>query len=346
VLLVLALAVLAGEAFEQFGIPAVAGELLSGMILGPTVLGAVTSNLQTEAISSIALFFVVFLIGFEMTTGMVKRQPFPASLVSATSFVLPLVVTTTFAVLILPFGLQADAIVALGISVPSISIISILVMELDLLEKKSGQLIIASVTITDIVAFLILAAVTESATSTYGVLAYTGVFVVAFIALDWTLNSHPEMLQRLIDKGAKVVKREDISFAVLLVCGLFTAALLQAIGVSYILGSFLAGLIVHDGLIGKRPFRRIADTLSRMNRGFLHPALLRLRRGRNELLTVVLLPPPTAWSYAPGFDPPFHGLDLSGEQEGTERDGGSEVCRISSWRTWRRGHSDCHRGAF
>jgi Na+:H+ antiporter len=179
--------------------------------------------------------------------------------------------TTAFAILVLPFGLQADSIVALGISVPSISIISILVMELDLLEKRSGQLIIASVTITDILAFLVLAAITQSTSTTYVVLAYTAVFVVTFVALDWTLNSHPEILQGLIDRGAKVVKREDIPFAILIVCGLFTAALLQAIGVSFILGSFFAGLIVHDGLIGRKPFRRMADTLARMNRAFFIP---------------------------------------------------------------------------
>jgi Na+:H+ antiporter len=271
ILFVLALAVLAGEVFEQFGLPSVAGELLSGTILGPTILGVVTSNSQTEAISSISLFFVVFLIGFEMKTSMVRTQLLPGVLVTTTSFIIPLIFATAFGVLALPFGAQSDAIVALAVSVPSISIISILVMELNLITKRSGQLIIASVTITDIVAFLILSAITQSASVTYSVLEDTGVFVAAFIAVDWLLNSHPEAVQRVIDRGARVTRREDIAFALLLIFGLFTAALLQAIGVSFILGSFFAGLIVHDGLIGKRPFRRISETLARMNRAFFIP---------------------------------------------------------------------------
>jgi len=46
---------------------------------------------------------------------------------------------------------------------------------------------------------------------------------------------------------------------------------LEAIGVSYIIGAFLAGLIIHDGLIGRKPFREIANTLARMNRAFFIP---------------------------------------------------------------------------
>jgi len=271
VLLVLAVAVLTGEVFEQFGFPSVAGELLSGMLLGPTVFGFVMSTSQTQAISSIALFFVVFLIGFEMKTSMVRKQLLSAMIISTTSFVMPFVFATGLALLILPFGSESDTLAALAISVPSISIISILVIEYDLLEKKSGQLIIASVTVTDILAFLILAAITRSAEATFVVLANTAIFIIAFVAVDWLLNSRPQALRVAIGKGAALVKREEISFAIVLICGLFTAALLEAIGVSYIIGAFLAGMIIHDGLIGRKHFREIANTLARMNRAFFIP---------------------------------------------------------------------------
>jgi len=89
--------------------------------------------------------------------------------------------------------------------------------------------------------------------------------------VDWLLNFRPKTLRLAIGKGAALVKREEISFAIVLICGLFTAALLEAIGVSYIIGAFLAGLIIHDGLIGRKPFREIANTLARMNRAFFIP---------------------------------------------------------------------------
>lgn len=271
VLLVLALAVLTGEVFEQIGLPSVAGELLSGLILGPTVLGLVTSGPQTEAVSSIALFFVVFLIGFEMTTGTVRKHILPSLLVSGTSFVVPLLVTIAAAYVLLPFGLLPSTIVALGIAVPSISIISVLVMQRDLLQKETGQLILSSVTVTDVVAFIILAALSESLTGTLDVISLTAAFLIVFAALDWFLNSRPEFFRDLLERASRVTKREELSFALLIVGGLLVAVILQDIGISYILGAFFAGLIIHDGLIGKDAFRKTADTLARMNRAFFIP---------------------------------------------------------------------------
>jgi Kef-type K+ transport system membrane component KefB len=275
-LLVLALAVLTGEVFEQVGLPSVAGELLSGLLLGPTFLGIVVPGPETDAVSSVALFFVVFLIGFEMTTETVRKHIFPSILISWTSFDTPLVITIAAALLLLPFGAVPNVVVALAIAVPSISIISVLVAEKDLLDQKTGQLILSSVTVTDIAAFVLLAAVSETLSSTFFVVAYTAVFLIAFALLDWALNARPKALRRFLGRASRITKREELYFALLIVGGLLVAAVLQDIGVSYILGAFFAGLIVHDGLIGKDAFRKTAETLSRMNRGFFIPVFFGL----------------------------------------------------------------------
>jgi len=276
ILVVLAIAVLVGEAFEQIGLPSVAGELLSGLLLGPTVLGVVSSSPQTQAVSEIALFFVVLLIGFEMTTDTLRKHLAPAALVSGTSFGLPFVVAAIAALILLPFGSTADVLVALAIAVPSISIVSVLVMEWDLIQKETGQLILSSVTITDIAAFVILAGFSDSFGGTLLVLLLMGVFLVAFALLDWQLNSHPQAFRDLLERGSRVAKREELSFALLIVGGLLAAVVLQGIGISYILGAFFAGLIIRDGLVGKAAFRKTSETLAKMNRAFFIPVFFGL----------------------------------------------------------------------
>ncbi len=276
VLVVLAVAVLAGELFEQFRFPSVAGELLAGLLLGPTVLGVVTPSPQTAAVSEIALFFVILLIGFEMTTDTVRSRIVPSLVVSGTSFVLPFLVTAVAAILLLPFGFTADLLVALAIGVPSISIVSVLVMELDLMKKETGQLILSSVTITDIVAFVILAGVSGTLGGTISIVLMMVLFLAAFAIVDWQLNSHPEAFRDLLERASRSTKREEFSFALLIVGGLLVAVILQGIGVSYILGAFFAGLVIHDGLVGKSAFRRTADTLARMNRAFFIPVFFGL----------------------------------------------------------------------
>ena len=276
VLVVLAVAVLVGELFEQVGLPSVAGELLSGLILGPTVLGVVSFSQQTAAISEIALFFVVLLIGFEMTTQTVRSHIAPSLVVSGTSFILPFVILVAAAVTLLPFGYTADLLVALAIGVPSISIVSVLVMELDLVQKEAGQIILSSVTTTDIVAFVALAGASETLGETISVVALTILFLTVFAVIDWQLNSHPAAFRELLERASEVTKREELSFALLIVGGLLVAVIMQGIGISYILGAFFAGLIIHDGLVGKRAFKKTADTLAKMNRAFFIPVFFGL----------------------------------------------------------------------
>lgn len=269
--MVLAVAVLAGELFEQLGLPSVAGELLSGLVLGPTVLGIVASSPQTAAVSEIALFFVVLLIGFEMTTQTVRSRIVPSLAVTMTSFVLPFLVLTAGASVLLPFGFTANLLVALAIGVPSISIVSVLVMEFDLVKKETGQIILSSVTITDVVAFVVLAGASGTLGGTLSVVFLMALFLAAFAVVDWLLNSHPDAFRDVLERASGFTRREELSFALLIVGGLLVAVILQGIGVSYILGAFFAGLIIHDGLVGKSAFRRTADTLAKMNRAFFIP---------------------------------------------------------------------------
>lgn len=271
VLAVLALAVIIGEVFEQFGLPAVAGELLSGLILGPTVLGYVVSNSQIQGISSISLFFIIFMIGFEMRTETVRKNVPKAALVTITSFIIPLILAIALSIAMLPFGLVPNFVVALAIAVPSISIISVIVIQYDLLKQDSGQIILASVAITDIIAFVILAAVSQSIGNTLLTIVYLVIFIIGFAIVDRVLNSKREGFQRFLAKSSSYARREDISYAVLIVVGLLVSYFFQVIGISYIIGAFFAGLILHDELIGREAFGRVSRTFSRMNRAFFIP---------------------------------------------------------------------------
>lgn len=271
VLIVLAAAVILGEVFEQLRLPSVAGELLSGLILGPTVLNVVSTNEQVQAVSSISLFFIIFLIGFEMNTSMVKKHIGHGLMLAGSSFVLPMLAIFVLTLVLLPFGVKADFVAALAIAVPSISIISVLVMQYNMLEKETGRIILSTVAITDIIAFILLVAVSTPLLNTVSVVSYTTIFVAAFIAVDLILNYQPKTFRRLVEKAGRLVRREDMSYAALILVGLAVAAIFQAIGLSFIIGAFFAGLIVHDGLIGRKAFQEVSATFARINRAFFIP---------------------------------------------------------------------------
>jgi Kef-type K+ transport system membrane component KefB len=271
VLIVLAAAIVTGEVFEQLRLPSVAGELLSGLILGPTVLNVLSTNDQVQAISSLSLFFIVFLIGFEMNTSTVRNHISDGVLLSLTAFILPMFAAFFLGLLFFSFGAVSDFVVALTIAVPSISIISVLVMQYNLLEKETGRIILSTVTVTDIVAFILLVAISQPLPRTLSVIVYTAILIVVFVVVDWVLNYQPKTFRRLVGRAGGLVKREDASYAVLILVGLAVAGAFQIVGLSYIIGSFFAGLIMHDGLIGRKAFQEISATFARMNRALFIP---------------------------------------------------------------------------
>ena len=271
VLIVLAAAVIAGEIFEQFRMPSVAGELLSGIILGPTILGVVAFTSDLQALSTIALFFIIFLIGLEMNTETLWKNVRAALLLATTSFALPLVLAFLVAALALPFGRTSDFVFALAIAVPSISIISVLVMQYEILEKEAGQVILSTVVVADLLAFVLLAAASTPLPGTLALVAETGVFIAAFVLVDLLLNTRPQAFRRALSRIGRMARREDLAYALLIVVGLAVASVFQVIGLSYIIGAYFAGLIVHDGLIGRTAFREVSQTLARMNRAIFIP---------------------------------------------------------------------------
>jgi len=268
---VLAAALLVGEIFERFHFPSVVGEILAGMIIGPSVLCLVVANEPLQAVTSIALFFIIFHIGFEMKTQMINRKLGVASLFSLTSFLVPLTLMVLAALFFFPFSTQENLILALAIAVPSLSIVSVLIWQYNLMQTKTGQVILASVTISDLLAFIILVAIVKPIESTLTTVAEIAIFMIVFVVIDSLMNRKPAVFQKLLGRLSKFFKREDFAFALLIIVALLISVIFLSMGLSYILGAFFAGLIVHDGLIGRKAYDRVCQTLSTMNRIFFIP---------------------------------------------------------------------------
>lgn len=271
VLVVLAAALLIGELFERFHFPSVVGEILSGMIIGPSMLGLVIATDPLQAVTYIALFFIIFHIGFEMRTQMLQDKIRVASLFSITSFLVPLFLMVLAALLFFPFSTEENFILALAIAVPSLSIVSVLIWQYDLLKTTTGQIILASVTMSDVLAFVILVGILRPLESTLAVIVEIVIFVIVFVVIDRVLNLKPEAFQKILVRSSRFFRREDFAFAFLIIIALLISVIFQSMGLSFILGAFFAGLIVHDGLIGRKAYDRISQTLSTMNRIFFIP---------------------------------------------------------------------------
>lgn len=271
VLLILAASVLLGEIFQRVGLVKVAAELLAGIILGPSFLGLILVTQQIAGIMSVCLFFIMFSIGFELTTEALRPHIFRGSFLSFASFVVPIIPSFFIANLFNSSSLTENFSVVLSLSVPSISIISVMLLNLGLVRTSIGQLVLSSVTITDVVAFTLLALIGKNVYNALITLTYVIIVILAFSTFDSFVNKNQELFRKTFTGLTSGGVSENLYFATVLIIGLGIASVFQFFGISYILGAFFAGLVFHEGLIGKESFGRISRSLSRLNDAFFIP---------------------------------------------------------------------------
>ncbi len=259
-----------GLLVEEIGIPHVVGEIGAGIILGPALLNLISYTPTLSDLASVSLFFIILLIGVEATTDVLIKHYATAIRLTLMGFVIPTVFLFAVSYFIFHIPILMCIIISIAVGVPSISIISILILKYGLLRKEGGQRILAGVVFSDILAFLALAVVNGNGSVlvlAVGLLT----FLVVFLALDFLMRSHARELSSLFGSLRKTEKGEALSFGFVIIAGLVIASLLQLIGITYVLGAFFAGLLISRAIVGARLFNMLRNTFRRLNNSFFIP---------------------------------------------------------------------------
>ncbi len=301
-LLVLVVAARAlGYVTRRVGLPSVIGQLGAGVVLGPSVFGAVWPSgfewfIPEDVISSGALFAVTWLgvalllvtAGFETDLELIRRLGRAAALVTGFSLVLPLaggLVTGLF----LPedfVGGGADRtvfalFVAAALSVSALAVIARILSELGLMRRDFGQITVAAGMANDVVGWVMLAVFTGFATAgevSLGGTLRTVMGLVAFLILAMTLG------QRVVDASLRRIRRDGpnlhgaLSLAVItmLVFGVAT----QALGIEAVLGAFVAGVVLNRSRFQQH---EVVQHIESLTNAFLAPVFFAMAGLRMDL---------------------------------------------------------------
>ncbi len=240
---------LAAEIFERLKQPAVAGEIVAGVIIGPSVLGWVAPSELTGALSEIGVIFLLFLVGLETKPADIFRVGGRAMLVAVLGVVVPFV----FGYLVmLAWGeTQIEAVfVGAAMVATSVGITARVLGQMGLLSLEVSRIILGAAVIDDILGLLILAVV--SGVAKEGGVNYVQIGATAAMAIGFTLL--------VILVGARAVNRirtrvENLKvgqsylvFGLALCLGLALVA--SKIGVAAIIGAFLAGMALSESAEG------------------------------------------------------------------------------------------------
>ena len=244
IFLIFASAKVLGELFERFRQPAVVGEVLAGLLLGPYLLGIVPHSLVYEGIAEIGVIFLLFTVGLETKPSDILKVGVVASKVGLLGILLPFV---------LGFGLIAylghptlEALfIGTALVATSVGITARVLGDMGLIQEIESRIILGAAVIDDIIGMILLAVVSSLGE---GALSWVRITLVAVEAIAFTLflglvgsrviNRYGRWIERIKTPQAPLV------FSILICLGL--SALSSAIGMAAIIGAFMAGMVLAE----------------------------------------------------------------------------------------------------
>lgn len=243
--IILIAAKLGDELFKRIRQPAIVGEILAGLLVGPAVLGLVGPSEILEIFAELGVVFLLFWVGLETRLHEMREVGGVAARVGIAGVVLPF--AAGFAVALALGESTATAVfIGAALSATSVGITSAVLAELGALGTRAARTILGAAVIDDVLA-LILVAVAVGVAAEGGVdvvsifvaLGLAGAFI-AFFALGGVrlLQARPRLLH------APRFSESPLLPAVMLCLAL--AAIAAEIGLATVIGAFLAGLIVAE----------------------------------------------------------------------------------------------------
>lgn len=162
VALILVAAKFAGIASQRFGLPAVFGKLLVGVLLGPSLLGFIHNGPALRTIADIGVLLLMFIAGLETDVEQMRRVGAASFLAAVGGVILPFVGGVALS---LAFGLSVPTALFIGaiLTATSVSISAQTLRELGRLQSREGTAILGAAVIDDVLGVLVLAVVTGMA---------------------------------------------------------------------------------------------------------------------------------------------------------------------------------------
>jgi Kef-type K+ transport system membrane component KefB/nucleotide-binding universal stress UspA family protein len=281
IVLLIAAGRLLGEAMLRLGQPAVMGQLLAGILLGPSVLGLLWPEAQhflfpkspeqkamLDGIAQFGILLLLLLAGMETELALVREVRRAAISASVAGIALPFLCGFALGYL-LPDSLLPDPhkrlVTALffgtALSISSVKIVASVVRDMGFVRRNVGQVILASAIVDDTIGWIIIAITFGLAgQDSFSWLAVAAHVVGTFLFLAFSFTIGRRLVFRLIQFTNDHFRGEaPVIAAILVIMGGF-ALITQAIGVHTVLGAFVAGI-----LVGESPI--LTDDIDRQLRG-------------------------------------------------------------------------------
>ena len=246
---------------KKIGQPAVIGEIIAGIVLGPSLVGAVLPGFSAfifredslgnlQMLSQVGLVLFMFVVGMELNLEALKKKAKAAVVISHASILVPYLFGVVLAFFLykyyapgnIPFYAFA-LFMGIAMSITAFPVLARIIKERNMVQTRLGTIALTCAAADDITAWCLLAFVIAIVKAgSLSASLYTIIFTVAFIAAMLYLVK--PVLKRVIEKKNSSGKISRASIALVFIVLLSSAFISELIGIHALFGAFLAGVIM------------------------------------------------------------------------------------------------------
>jgi Kef-type K+ transport system membrane component KefB len=252
-----------GWVFKKIGQPSVIGEIIAGIVLGPSLLGLYFPEFSTalfpveslgnlKFLSQIGLILFMFVIGMELDLKVLKNQANEAVVISHASIVIPFALGIGLAYYVYdqfaPVGvkfLSFALFMGIALSITAFPVLARIVQERGIHKTKLGSIVITCAAADDITAWCILAVVIAIVKAgTFVSSLYIIVLAVLYVlAMIYIVKPFLKRIGDLYGSKDSIVKPVVAIFFLVLIISSYAT---EVIGIHALFGAFMAGAIMPD----------------------------------------------------------------------------------------------------
>ena len=261
---------LLGEAMQRVGQPAVMGQLLAGIVLGPSLFGWLWPDAQhwifpaakeqrsmIDAISQFGILLLLLLTGMETDLALVRKVRRAATSVALSGVAVPFACGMALGQL-LPESLLPDPgkrlltslFLGIALSISSIKIVAAIVREMNFTRRNLGQVIVASAIMEDTIGWIIIAitfGLAEAGTINASNVAMSVLGTAIFLVASFTIG-RPIVFYAIRWANDNFKSEFPVITTILVIMGVM-ALTTHLIGVHTVLGAFMAGVLIGESPI-------------------------------------------------------------------------------------------------
>lgn len=271
-LLVLLVAWVTGALVNRLGYPSVLGELAAGIIFGPAIFGLIHGSAGIDVLAQVGVFLMMLYIGMEIDHRELQKSSWGGLLAAIGGFIVPFALGY-YATIWYGEDPESALFVAIAVSVTSLATKSRILVDLRLIGTRIANVLFAGALISDTAAILIFSVVigvAEAGNLQIAKLALLGGKAILFfgVTIFIGIKVFPYVGKKMTQSG---FTKRTANFTVILMVALVFGEMAELAGLHSIIGAFLAGLFLREGVLMRKLSHEITSLVHDLSLGFLAP---------------------------------------------------------------------------